>query len=60
MASDYLDGRVTTLHPLGAFLTARLILRTIQNDPGGFPRGILFVPSFYPLFAVTDLLAGPR
>jgi orotate phosphoribosyltransferase len=27
----YLDCRVTTLHPLGAFLTARLILRTIRE-----------------------------
>lgn len=30
-SSYYLDCRVTTLHPLGAFLTARLILRTIRE-----------------------------
>ncbi len=29
--SYYLDCRVTTLHPLGAFLTARLILRTLRE-----------------------------
>ncbi len=31
-SSYYLDCRVTTLHPLGAFLTARLILRTIREN----------------------------
>jgi orotate phosphoribosyltransferase len=30
-SSNYLDCRVTTLHPLGAFLTARLILHTIRE-----------------------------
>jgi orotate phosphoribosyltransferase len=31
-ASYYLDCRVTTLHPRGAFLTARLLLRAIREN----------------------------